>query len=299
MRVRRLQEALAYFGWKKEKAGRFDTPEGVADLTREGTASMKPLLAQAWNRQLFRRDKRCADPRSQRQLADCDPRCGTQRTMQSGAQGTFTTSCKAAVGAAPDFRTHSKEWPECTCRCGAANPTRRHMAWECEATAAALSKFREPSCGAEERLMVKLTKRWRRENPADYTDKANVDKVARAIGSAQQIQGKVLVATDGGVVGRIPNERAAVWGVAVGGRRVTGGLVPGWDTSTRAAEHRAAIMAPCGAASAKQDIWLLIDNSAVVLQTAGAARGNLPPPRRTLRPRGKRRRRHARAASTK
>ena len=61
-----------------------------------------------------------------------------------------------------------------------------------------------------------------------------------------------------GVIGMIPSERVAVWGLSVEGRRVLG-----CDTSTRAAEHYAAMMALVGAKKADQDTWLLIDNSAV------------------------------------
>ena len=93
---------------------------------------------------------------------------------------------------------------------------------------------------------MKLSRRWRRSRAADaYDEKINV--IASAVGQAQTAGGKVLVAPDGGVIGKVPSGGVAAWGVAVVGKMVTGGFVLGCDTSTRAAEHHGVNMALLGA----------------------------------------------------
>ena len=71
-----------------------------------------------------------------------------------------------------------------------------------------------------------------------------------------------LVATDGGAEqGTWPHE-AAAFGIAVGTLDV-GGIVPGLDSSSRAAEHHAANIALEAARLASVCVHLLIDNLSV------------------------------------
>jgi hypothetical protein len=76
--------------------------------------------------------------------------------MQLAARRKWTANYKAAVGSAPGYRTYEKEWPLCACQRGAALPSRRHMACDCEAMATMRFDIQAPARCAEEGMFAKL-----------------------------------------------------------------------------------------------------------------------------------------------
>ena len=60
------EETIEKWGWVKIEKGRYDTPRGIIDITRDGRATIMAAAEQAWQDSLWKADNRANDEESTR-----------------------------------------------------------------------------------------------------------------------------------------------------------------------------------------------------------------------------------------
>ena len=168
----RLEAFIKTWGWNQIDESRFRTPEGILDVTRDSEATIKKAARKGWQRTLWREEPRVSDPVTQRLLQVKEPYLEVHGKWARGCDGGDVA---VAMGAAKDHRLY--EWLskktqnkhgqglDLKCRCGAANPTRRHWAWDCTEFKCS-PPAESPECQLGEVLGVHLVSKPREPRPA-------------------------------------------------------------------------------------------------------------------------------------
>ena len=287
----RFSEVAAKWGWTKTENMAEDewaTPEGDLRLTWDSWAVVNALAEEGWRRALW-----AVEPR-----ADHGPlgTCTMTKAWELDYGETFAPvtaghACwfkgnyrarQVAFAAAPAGHERAGvAGRDLECKCGVVNPTRHHLTWECPEAAQELTDLKVtpgPRHSAEERLLVPLAplppRALRRPLRTKVARLANrIAKLARAQPDGNRRP--VLVATDGGSVGKVQRWRRAGWGVAISGYR-EGGRVPGVDQTPGMAERWALWVAVAAVNMAAVPCLIISDNRACV-DGFRATRGGLPP----------------------
>lgn len=212
------------------------------------------------------------------------PNCHEARKLSRSADYAVR---RQAVGAAYDSRAMRGSYKSLrlalpdsiVCMCGTNDPSRRHLTWNREAgNAIAVEPLR---WGGEEGLITRVTPfRPRLSGEVDgELVTTEVENLLRR--AADNCNNKcILVATDGGGIGRTLDNRYASVGIAVdiggGIAEACGACVPGVDQTPGTAEKWNALIAVVAASRAGVGVTLLIDNWRIMSMVRNLMAGAIP-----------------------
>lgn len=148
----RIDEVAERWGWTRIGEDKFQTPDGILDLTRDGKACIKEHAIGGWQQWMFSNDNRGGfgpvGSQNDEPVLDTHLDWWTKRTTQYGADSAHIAG--AAIGCTPDYRSTSGQ-PSGPCPCGEEQqPTRRHWTWRCKLRQG--RNLPRPRCEIEEGL---------------------------------------------------------------------------------------------------------------------------------------------------
>ena len=186
-----MQSTLEKWSWKELDEARFQTPEGIIDLTRDTKATIEDAAEAGWFRDMLAKDNRGGMV-----VNGADASLTHELVLghhQSLAAGKSMAERMMAVGSTFDYRTMYKRGEAAVCHlCGDAEPSRRHWLWDCTGCLP-----NRPESDVEAGLCVPLVPKmkWKIDRKKD---KENV-KEAEENCKQMPLAGKdILVGTDGG-----------------------------------------------------------------------------------------------------
>jgi ribonuclease HI len=268
----RLDDVLERWAWTRTACGVFNTSEGQLHLGFDGKATIKHVMRQGWERSLWHDEPRASDAATRQLDTTRRPEVGSHRAWIAALPAICGPRAQVALGAGMDARIIQRmaDGPV-TCMCGIAEPTRRHLTWQCPSRR--LPVLRAPLCGAEEGLLVPMVSKPSRPPTRQQGHPGALEAELRRLWANTATP--PLCATDGSSVGRSLEERVAGFGAAAGDCAVQG-PVPGLDQTAPGSEMHAIIQAVRAARAAMVPCIFVIDNKMVVAGTQAAIQGRRP-----------------------
>ena len=263
LRTKRVQDALAAWGWTLCSGERFRTSIGSIHLQVDGTRLVRQAAEASWIRSLISAESRL-DEATAAVAARSWPCLSVHRQW---SQAALPKHAAIAAGAGVDGRT--LKWAtkqDVHCECGEVNPTKYHLTWDCpiyRAQRAAHLVFCPPS-EFTRKLLV-----WFHPRPSIrhsiLPSRAAVAPLFMELLGSSVLNSTLHIASDGSSTGRFPFEIAAA---AVATARGTfADRVPAVDQSAMQAELWGALLVLMGLANLSgipPKTCLAIDNLNVV-----------------------------------
>jgi hypothetical protein len=284
----REKEVAERWGWTRRAPGRYDTPLGELDLSRDGKATQQMVMEESWRARQWRIDKRGDDDASLQAAAEGRPMTATHEAWAK----KDSDMRRVALGAALDCK--AAKWLDKTygvvedkrCMCGQPLPSRRHWLNGCGSIygyAPPPSEGAElPGCQIEDALAVRIAPRPPPVRERKTQRLPGLETMMREEAAASG--NPLVVATDGGVC-HPANKRMRIgaWGVAAQGSqrciRKWSHPVLGLDQTSFAAELHGAVAVLRAAANTGTAVSLIIDNKSVqrgVASRLAGSRGEVP-----------------------
>lgn len=266
----RIREVFEKYQIGHIEKDRYQFPNGTIEMGWDSEKTIHAMFELAWHTRCFWEDKRGADKGKNPEVRVT----GTGEIIhfneqKKSAKGqTRNTWQKASLMASWDGRRLANEHKiNVKCWCGADNPKRRHMTWECPWFGDLRNAMRLPQNASElskklgvEKISDGMGTTWRERQEMQQA----IEETTQIIKRAPIEKGRIIIATDGGSKGKNIRHTRASWAVTTK-TEGTGGVIHGADRTSAAGERWAAYVALKAIEESRiqKPIVMLIDNLSV------------------------------------